>query len=184
MMDPNGCVIAFHERRDRTQWPSSPAQLSMNASKQVRRIMLVAAVFAALPRPTTAASQCVGYGAASLAGTLVRQTYPGPPDYESVTKGDEPRVIWVLLLDERACMYSDSTYTSRYGEREVQLALDPDQYTQYRQFLNKQLIVTGVLVRGGVRDEKRLVLIVNEMRKAPAIRSDAHEYGYSPDCPC
>jgi hypothetical protein len=144
--------------------------------------MLVAAALAALPRPAIAASQCVEYGAANLAGTLVRQTYPGPPDYESVTKGDEPQIIWVLQLDERTCVYSDSTYASGHGEREVQLVLDAKQYAQYPEFLGKQLIVTGELVRGGARHEKRLVLLVHEMKKAPTLRSSAHLY--APSCRC
>jgi hypothetical protein len=153
----------------------------MNVSERVRRIIIVAAVFGALTRPAIAALQCVEYGAASLAGRLVRQTYPGPPDYESVTKGDEPRIIWVLVLDERTCAYSSSTYTSRYGEREVQLVLDAEQYVQYRNFHGKQLIVTGELIRGSGRYEKRLVLIVNEMKEAPSLRST---HLYSPRCRC
>ena len=154
----------------------------MNASEEVRRIVLFAALLGALPRPAIAASQCVEYGAVSLAGTLVRQTYPGPPDFESITKGDEPRVIWVLQLDERACVYSYSAYISEYRERELQLVLDSEQYARFRKFLGKALIVTGELVRGGAEHEKRLVLVVNEMKKAPSLRSSAHLY--SPDCRC
>jgi hypothetical protein len=154
----------------------------MHASKRVRRIMLVTAALGALPHPASAALQCVEYGTASLAGTLVRQTYPGPPDYESVTKGDEPQIIWVLQLEERTCAYSDWTYTSRYGEREVQLILDAEQYARYQGFLGKQLIVTGELVRGGARHEKRLVLVVHEIEKAPTLLSRAN--GYTPLCRC
>jgi hypothetical protein len=144
--------------------------------------MLVTAALGALPRPAISASQCVEYGAASLAGRLVRQTYPGPPDYESVTKGDEPLIILVLQLDERTCVYSDSTFASGYGEREVQLVLDAAHYAQYQMFLGKRLIVTGELVRGGARHEKRLVLVVHEIKKAPTLRSGAHLY--SPRCRC
>jgi hypothetical protein len=154
----------------------------MHVSDRIRRVMLVVTVFGAWQRPAIAASQCVEYGATSLVGTLVRQTYPGPPDYESVTKGDEPQTIWVLQLDERACVYSESTYASGYGEREVQLVLDAKQYAQYRTFLGKQLIVTGELGRGGARHEKRLVLVVHEMKKAPTLRGNAHLY--SPSCRC
>jgi hypothetical protein len=154
----------------------------MGASERIKRITLLAAVLGVLPQPGIAASHCVDYGTAHLAGTLVRQTYPGPPDYESVTKGDEPRIIWVLQLDVRTCVYSDSTYTIRYGEREVQLVLDSAQYAQYRKFLGKQLIVSGELIRGGARHEKRLVLVVNEMTKAPALRSNS--YLYTPGCRC
>lgn len=157
----------------------------MNASARVARLMLLATI-AAAPQPGIAASQCVTYGTASLVGTFVRQTYAGPPDYESVTKGDEPRVIWVLQLEERACVYSYS-YTSTYGEREVQLVLDSDQYAHYEDFLGKRLIVTGNLIRGGAKHEKRLVLIVSEMQKATTANSSAYSsyaHSYSYRCRC
>jgi hypothetical protein len=154
----------------------------MHAATRVKRIILVTVALAALPRPVSAATQCVEYGTASLAGTLVRQTYPGPPDYESVRKGDEPQIIWVLQLEERTCAYSDSTYTPRYGEREVQLVLEAEQYAQYRQFLGKRLIVTGELVRGSAQHEKRLVLIVREIEEKPTLSSDA--YPDAPLCLC
>jgi Domain of unknown function (DUF4431) len=153
---------------------------TMKVSERVRWILLVAAMLA-VARPTIAALQCVEYGAASLAGRLVRQTYPGPPDYESVTKGDEPRIIWVLVLDQRTCAYSSSTYTSRYGEREVQLVLDAEQYLQYSKFLGKQLVVTGELIRGAAKYEKRLVLIVSEMKETRSLRGT---HLYSPHCRC
>jgi hypothetical protein len=131
------------------------------------RILVV--VVGAVLQPAMSAGQCLEYGTASLSGTLVRQTYPGPPDYESVTKGDEPRVIWVLLLDQRTCIFdSSSDYGSRYGEREVQLVLDGDRYVQYRNLLGKRVIVTGELLRGGARHEKRLVVIAREV-----VRTDA-----------
>jgi Domain of unknown function (DUF4431) len=144
--------------------------------------MLVAAALGALPQSTIAASQCVEYGPASLAGTFVRQTYAGPPDYESLTKGDEPQIIWVLQLYERTCVYSGSTYTVGYGEREVELVLNSAQYERYREFLGKAVIVVGELVRGGARHEKRLVLLVDEMKKAPTLRSSAHLF--APGCHC
>ena len=128
------------------------------------RILVVMGVVSATPQQAIGAVHCLEYGTASLTGTLVRQTYPGPPDYESVTKGDEPRVIWILLLDQRTCIAdSSSGYASRYGEREVQLLLDAKQYVQYRNLLGKRVIVAGELRRGGAAHEKRLVIIVRRM---------------------
>lgn len=102
----------------------------------------------------------------SLSGTLVRQTYPGAPDYESVAKGDEPQVIWVLLLDRRVCVVDSNPRNPReYGEREVQLVLEADRYVHYRNLLGKRVVATGQLFHGGARYEKRLVLTASEISR-------------------
>lgn len=115
-------------------------------------------------------SPCLEYGIVSLPGTLVRQTYPGPPDYESVTKGDEPQVIWVLLLDRHICVVdSNPRYPREYNEREIQLVLAADQYVQYRSLLGKKAIATGKLLHGGARYQKRLVLTASEIKRATVL---------------
>lgn len=127
------------------------------------RILIVIGVLSAIPR---VAAPCLEYETVSLSGTLVRQTYPGPPDYESVTKGDEPRVIWVLLPDRRICVVdSSSRYPREYNEREVQLVLEADQYVQYRNLLGKKVIATGKLLHGSGKYQKRLVLSASEIKK-------------------
>jgi hypothetical protein len=108
---------------------------------------------------TSEAASCLRYGRVTLTGTLVRQTYPGPPDYEDVTKGDEPRVIWVLLLETGICVVDpDARYPREHYQREIQLVVRSDQYTLYRSLLGKRIDVTGDLRRGGARDDKRLVI--------------------------
>lgn len=131
------------------------------------RILIVIGVLSAVPRLALVATPCLEYEIVSLTGTLVRQTYPGPPDYESVTRGDEPQIIWVLLLDRRLCVVdSNPGYPREYNEREVQLVLGADQYVQYRNLLGKKVIATGKLLHGGGRYQKRLVLTVSEIRRA------------------
>ena len=130
------------------------------------RILIVIGVLSAVPRLALAAAPCLEYEIVSLSGTLVRQTYPGPPDYESVTKGDEPQVVWVLLLDRRICVVdSNPRYPREYNEREVQLVLAADQYVQYRNLLGEKVIATGKLLHGGARYQKRLVLTASEIKR-------------------
>ena len=130
------------------------------------RTQIVIGVLSAVPQLALVAAPCLEYEIVSLSGTLVRQTYPGPPDYESVTKGDEPRVIWVLLLDRRICVAdSNPGYSRGCNEREVQLVLRADQYEQYRNLLGKKVIATGKLLHGGARYQKRLVLTASEIER-------------------
>jgi hypothetical protein len=118
--------------------------------------------------PSIGSYTCLQYGLVSLTGVLVRQTYPGPPDYESITKGDEPQIILVLQLDSPVCVdESGSGYPGEYNEREIQLDFGRDRYAQYRNLLGKRIIATGVLIRGGARHDKRLVLAQVEIERAP-----------------
>lgn len=119
------------------------------------------------------AADCLRYGVVSLTGKLVQQTYPGPPDYESVTKGDEPLVIWILQLDQGICVAgAESNYPIAYSEREIQLVLgaDPyarsDPYAQYRHLLGRSITVTGRLLPGGGRYHKRFVVAPDEISRA------------------
>jgi hypothetical protein len=119
------------------------------------------------------AAACQRYGALTLTGRLVQQTYPGRPDYESVTRGDEPLIIWVLQLDRGLCVdASNSSDPSAYNEREIQLVVGTDQYAgsrnygPYRKLLGAKITVTGTLLPGGARYNKRLVLAADHIGRA------------------
>jgi hypothetical protein len=124
------------------------------------------------------AAYCLQYQPVDLAGTLVRQTYPGPPDYKSLPKGDKPQVIWVLLLDRFICVVDpDPRYPREYGENEVQLVLEADQYEQYRDLLGKKVIVSGELLPGGAAAgyHKRLRIVASEINRARVTSRRAYE---------
>ena len=119
------------------------------------------------------AADCLYFGDAPLTGRLVQQTYPGPPDFRSVTKGDEARVIWILQLDRGICVISSNpSYPNAYGQKEVQLVLGTDQYArtdryaQYRHLLGQEITVTGTLMPGGAKYEKRYVMATDAIARA------------------
>jgi hypothetical protein len=106
----------------------------------------------------TADASCLDYGPMSLTGRVVRQTYAGPPDFESVTKGDQPIVIYLLQLDYTLCIVESQLLAQ--NTREVQLewrAGDP------AALLGKKVTVTGELIRGEARHDKRVVMVANEI---------------------
>lgn len=107
-----------------------------------------------------AQASCLDYGPASLTGTVVRQSYAGPPDYESTTRGDRPIVIYVLQLDYTLCV-ADSRVVG-LGTRELQLEWsggDP------ATLLGKKVTVTGELIRGGARHDKRFVIVASDITR-------------------
>ena len=137
-----------------------------------RPILTLALLLTAAAWSASLNAQCLYYGDASLSGRLVQQTYPGPPDFESFQRGDEPRVIWILQLDPSVCIISsDASYPNAYGLREIQVVLGEDQYARtepyarYRNLLGQQIIVTGSLLPGGARYEKRWVLAIDAIEK-------------------
>ena len=118
------------------------------------------------------AAYCLYYGDVSLTGRLVQQTYAGPPDFESVTKGDAPLVIWILQLDTGVCITSNSAnYPNVYNEREIQLVLGNDQYArtapyaEYRYLLGKKISVTGTLLPGRGKYEKPQVIALRSIKE-------------------
>jgi hypothetical protein len=106
----------------------------------------------------TADASCLDYGPMSLTGRVVRQTYAGPPDFESVTKGDQPIVIYLLQLDYTLCIVESQLLAQ--NTREVQLewrAGDP------AALLGKKVTVIGELIRGEARHDKRVVMVAAEI---------------------
>lgn len=130
------------------------------------RALLIVGLIMSAPPARAVEYSCLQYGPMKLVGTLVRQTYPGPPDYESISKGDEPRVIWLLQLDERVCVSASSRFPREPTQIEVELALTPDQYRQYRQLLGQKIVAAGELIHGGANYQKRLVLTAAELQPA------------------
>ena len=130
-----------------------------------RWALIAAASFSVASAAHAADYACLEYGPIRLVGTLVRQTYAGPPDYESISKGDQPQVIWLLQLDERVCVEASSRYPREPTQIEVELALTTDQYRQYRHLLGRKIVATGELIHGGANYQKSLVLTASELRQ-------------------
>ena len=86
----------------------------------------------------------------TLRGKLIRHTFPGVPNYESIEDGDYPETRWVLVISEaeiKQLITSRSVSEEMYGscqEGWVQLiAISTEESPQ--PFLNKQIVVKGYL---------------------------------------
>ena len=100
---------------------------------------------------STPQSQCLSYEPAvvTLSGTLVRKTFPGPPNYESVRKGDRPETSWFLDLSEGVCVNESTTEPDlnpkQRGIREIQLVVKPEQYQQHKGMVGRKVLASGTL---------------------------------------
>lgn len=94
-------------------------------------------------------AQCISYGPdVVLTGKLDRLTFPGRPNYESITNGDEAETGFYVRLSHAVCTKGDPESEDEYPQqnvRLVQLVLKPSQYNDLRPFLGQQVRVRGEL---------------------------------------
>jgi hypothetical protein len=94
---------------------------------------------------------CLSYESATvtLKGEISRKTFAGRSNYESIKEGDEPETYWILHLTKPNCVNGDKSMpngeSSENNVSDIQLVLDVEQYTQYKDLLGKQVIVSGKL---------------------------------------
>ncbi len=72
-------------------------------------------------------------------GHIHRTTFPGPPNYESIQKGDKPETYWVLEIPKPVCTSSEKSI------RSLQLIVDPNLYKN-KNLLKRKVIVEGTLM--------------------------------------
>jgi len=96
-------------------------------------------------------AECLSYepSVVKLSGTLVRKTFPGPPNYESVTKGDKPEVYWMLNLLQPICVNQDNQEPdlnpAQTDVRVLQLVVNPVLYKTNGKLVDKRVAATGTL---------------------------------------
>jgi hypothetical protein len=117
--------------------------------------------------------ECLQYEPASnnLCGKIVRLTYPGPPNYESVKAGDLPETYWYLFLDNAVCVAqapADDVNVSEKSIREIQLVLSDKQYQEYKSLIGKRACVVGSLFHAISGHHHRAVLLTVKEMKAIA----------------
>jgi hypothetical protein len=100
---------------------------------------------------TTANSTCLSYepSVVKLTGTLVSKTYPGPPNYNDIRRGDGAETSWFVNLTEPVCVNEDSKQPdlnpARKGVHTVQLTLSGEQYKKYKMLMGRKVVGTGTL---------------------------------------
>jgi hypothetical protein len=100
---------------------------------------------------STAPYTCLSYEPAvvKVGGTLTRKTFPGPPNYDSIGKGDRAETYWFVELHSPACVAEDKSDPDLNPSQdriiEVQLILDPTAYKTDKGLMGRDVIVSGTL---------------------------------------
>lgn len=109
------------------------------------------------------AQTCFSYepSAVVLQGTIRRHTFAGPPNYESIAKGDKPEDVWLLHLTAPLCVSANATWQKERDVSRVQLVFadGPKEYERYRRLLDQKAIVTGTLFHAQTGHHHTRVLV-------------------------
>jgi hypothetical protein len=120
----------------------------MNAVTAIVIVMLTSA-----STPAFQAPPCYRFEPAvsTMSGTLVRKSYPGPPNYEDIKSGDRPETGWYVRLAHPVCVTGtpgdEVNGEDQGGVDLVQLVLMHDEYKTHRGLVGKKVTVTGTLFR-------------------------------------
>ncbi|HSE16279.1 MAG TPA: DUF4431 domain-containing protein [Pyrinomonadaceae bacterium] len=100
------------------------------------------------PARPVAPQSCLSYepDTVSLKGKIKRRTFAGPPNYESVAKGDRPERMWVLHLSRPICVSASGDRQEEKNVSDLQLVFKgAEDYRRYRSFVGKRATVDGTL---------------------------------------
>jgi hypothetical protein len=102
--------------------------------------------------------------AVKLTGTLVRKTFPGPPNYASVQHGDKLEIYWLLNLAKPICVDEDTAEPglnpAHKGIRTMQLVIPAEFYKKYKSLVGHEVVVTGTLFGEHTAHHKTPVLVM------------------------
>lgn len=85
----------------------------------------------------------------TLHGFLIRKTFPGPPNYSDIYKGDTAETYFLLNLDSPICLNADKSNPdlrpSQKNVRTVQLVLEEEMYERFKPLLRKKVVASSSL---------------------------------------
>src|SRR5262245_44577424 len=113
---------------------------------------------------TASAQKCLEYGpAVSLTGTLRSKVFAGPPNYESIKRGDRKETAIILALVTGACTTGNDSNGVDVPERdirEMQLVVGKSEdWKIVRRFRGKRVAVTGTLFHAITGHHRTKVLV-------------------------
>ena len=111
---------------------------------------------ASVPKSSQVASQnpsgCLSYepSVVELRGTIISQTFPGPPDYTSIRGGDRPEVYWLVVLSDPICVDQDKAdpdlNPAQKDIHKVQMVFrDVNIYKTQKDLVGKRVVAKGTL---------------------------------------
>lgn len=79
----------------------------------------------------------------TVTGKIARETFAGPPNYESIEKGDKAERFWVLTGSEPVEVCAAEARAKGASSGKFQLVLDEKQYQRFASFIGRPVAVKG-----------------------------------------
>jgi hypothetical protein len=123
-------------------------------------VFLLAAGFS-----SASGQNCLEYGpSVSLTGTISSRVFAGPPNYESIRRGDRKETAIILTLASPVCTTANDTANSfdvaETDVREVQLVITkPELWKALKRSGRKPVVVTGTLFHSHTGHHRTQILI-------------------------
>ena len=115
---------------------------------------------------------------AAIEGSISRETFPGPPNYEDTATGNSPDTYWILTLKDPICVAGREK--SKDPLSRVQLVLAPEGYKRFAPLLGTPVRATGSLFEAVSGHHKTSMLLqVERIERLAAATSESVE---SNDC--
>jgi hypothetical protein len=142
------------------------------------RLLMITLMLAAGFCASASAQRCLKYSPAviTLKGTLRSHVFPGPPNYESIKRGDRKERAIILMLAAPTCTISNDPPQGlddpETNLREMQLVVTKSAHWKFvERRLGKRVVVTGTLLHGHTGHHRTKVLIgVSNIRAATRVR--------------
>ena len=116
---------------------------------------------------TASGQNCLEYGpTVSLTGRLSSRVFAGPPNYESIKRGDRKETAVILTLETATCTSASETAADTFdvaetGVREVQLVIKtPAQWKALKRLRGAPVTVTGTLFHAHTGHHRTEVLMI------------------------
>ena len=114
---------------------------------------------------SASAQQCLEYGpTVSLSGTMRSKVFPGPPNYESIKRGDRRETAIILSLATPTCATAGNPANivdvAETDIRDVQLVITkPSDWKLVKRLLGKPVVLTGTLFHSHTGHHRTKVLL-------------------------
>ena len=94
---------------------------------------------------------------------MIQRTLPGPPNYESIARGDRPQVVDLLILDTPICTiadYQDSPNTDAFQDQDtIQVRRAESTWREVRRLSGQRVVVAGTLAEWALGPDRTPVVI-------------------------
>ena len=99
----------------------------------------------------------------ALTGRLIQRTLPGPPNYQSIARGDRPDIVDLLILDAPICTiadYKDSPNTDAFRSQDtIHVRRAEATWHDVRRLTGHRVTVRGTLAEWGLGTDRTPVVI-------------------------